>query len=164
MVGKASDQDVRKHILNACVQWARARGYSDAAGVLWSLVVLAKESISLDELVAETGYSKSTVSVNMRLLENLGLVKRIVIPGDKRHVYVPITDLNIIRTNMLDPICEENQLFLNALDRTEKDLKAKGEEGYLLERVSNLRESCECGKKMFEAMKNHLDKLSKLPE
>jgi len=35
------------------------------------------------QLVEETGYSKSTVSTNMGILERIGLVKRVVIPGDK---------------------------------------------------------------------------------
>ncbi len=87
-------------------------------------------------------------------LENLRLVKRIVIPGDKRHLYAPIIDLEIIRTNMLDAINKELQLFCEALDRTEKDLKADGAEaGYLLERVATLRESYEREKKTIDILR-----------
>ncbi len=154
MEGKASNQDIRRHIVNACIQWARTRGYSDSAGVLRGLAILAEEPISLDELVSETGYSKSTVSMNMRLLENLKLVKRIVIPGDKRHLYAAIIDLEIIRNNMLDAINKEIQLFCEALDKTEKDLKASGDEaGYLLERVAILRESFEREKKTIDNLR-----------
>jgi DNA-binding transcriptional regulator GbsR (MarR family) len=60
---------VRRHIVNACIQWARIKGYSDSIGFLRGLAVSAKEPVSLDELVQETGYSKSTVSLNMNLLE-----------------------------------------------------------------------------------------------
>jgi len=72
----------------------------------------------------ETGYSKSTVSANMNLLESLGSIKRIVIPGDKRHLYLPIIDPETIRTNMLDTINKEMQIFSEALARAENDLKA----------------------------------------
>lgn len=154
MEGEVSNQDIRRHIINACIQWARIKGYSDSTGVLRGLAILAEEPISLDELVSETGYSKSTVSLNMRRLENLRLVKRIVIPGDKRHLYAPIIDLDIIRTNMLDAINKELQLFCEALDRTEKDLKADGAEaGYLLERVATLRESYEREKKTIDILR-----------
>lgn len=100
----SSNQDVGRHIVNAWIQWARMKGYSDSIGFLRGLAVLAKKPVSLDELVQETGYSKSTVSSNMNLLESMGLVKRIVIPGDKRHIYAPIIGPEIIMTNMLDTI------------------------------------------------------------
>jgi DNA-binding transcriptional regulator GbsR (MarR family) len=166
MEGESSNQDIRRHIVNACIQWARIEGYSDSIGVLRGLAVLAEEPMSLDELASETGYSKSTVSLNMRLLENLGLVKRIVIPGDKRHLYLPIIDIDTIMANMLDAINKEIQLFCEALDRTEKDLKADGENaGYLLERVVNLRKACECSKNIIDVLrKKPLNEMRESPE
>jgi len=119
-IAGSSNQDVRRHILNACIQWARMKGYSDSTGFLRGLTVLAREPVSLDDLVLQTGYSKSTVSSNMNLLEGQGSVRRIVIPGDKRHIYAPIVDPEIIMTNMLDTIEREILLFCEALDRTEK--------------------------------------------
>lgn len=35
----------------------------------------------MDELVEETGYSKSTVSANMATLERHGLAKRLIVPS-----------------------------------------------------------------------------------
>lgn len=150
----SSNQDIRRHFANACIQWARIRGYSDSTGLLRGLVTLAKEPMSLDELVQETGYSKSTVSSNMNLLENLGLVKRIVIPGDKRHIYETITNPEIIMANMLDTIEKEIRLFSDALDRTENELVTRAEEaGYLRERVARLRHLCEMGKKRIDILR-----------
>jgi DNA-binding transcriptional regulator GbsR (MarR family) len=98
------NQDVRRHVINACIQWARIRGYSDSVGLLRGLSVTARDPVSLDDLVTETGYSKSTVSSNMNLLEDLGLVARVVIPGDKRHIYALIIDPERIMANTLDMI------------------------------------------------------------
>jgi len=152
-----SNQDIRRHIVKACTQWARIKGYSDSTGVLRGLTILAEEPISLDELASETGYSKSTVSTNMRLLEDLKLVKRIVIPGDKRHLYTPITDLDIIKLNALDAYNKEIQLFCEALDKTENDIRASGAEtGRLLERIVDLKESYKREKKLFEALRESL--------
>jgi DNA-binding transcriptional regulator GbsR (MarR family) len=140
--GYASLQDVTKHIVDACIQWARIKGYRPSTGFLMGLTVVAKEPISLDELVLETGYSKSTVSSNMNLLENLRLVRRIVIPGDKRHLYALITDPEIIRTNMLDAIDTEMKLFITVLDRTENAMLSGGAEArFLLERTASLKQS-----------------------
>jgi HTH-type transcriptional regulator, glycine betaine synthesis regulator len=149
-----SNQDVRGHIVNACILWARIKGYSDSIGFLRGLAFFAKDPVSLDELVQETGYSKSTVSLNMNLLEDLGLVKRIVIPGDKRHIYAPVIDPEIIMTNMLDSIDKEIQLFCEALEKTENDLKAgKAEVGWLRERVATLKQSYEQGKKTIDFLR-----------
>ncbi len=151
---EGSNGDIRRHIVNACIKWARMKGYSDSTGLLRGLAVLAKEPVSLDELAEETGYSKSTVSANMNLLESLGMIKRIVIPGDKRHLYLPITDPEIIRTNMLDAINKEMQLFSEALARTENDLKAGGSEvKYLLERVAALKQSYEQGRRTIDILR-----------
>jgi len=119
MDSENSNQDIRRHVINACIQWARTKGYSDSIGFLRGLTALAKEPVSLDELCQETGYSKSTVSLNMNLLDKQGLVRRIVIPGDKRHIYAPIIDQEIIRTHMLDTINKEIQIFCEALEKTE---------------------------------------------
>ncbi len=153
-IAGSSNQDVRRHIINACIQWARTKGYSDSIGFLRGLVVLAKEPVSLDELVLQTGYSKSTVSSNMNLLEGQRLVRRIVIPGDKRHIYAPIVDQEIIMANMLDAIDREILLFCEALDRTEKELAAgSAEEKWLAERVATLRQSYERGKRIVKFLR-----------
>ncbi len=147
-------RDMRRHIVGACIQWARIRGYSDSAGLLRGLILLAREPVSLDEMVQETGYSKSTISLTMNLLEELGLVRRIVIPGDKRHQYLPITDPEQIRTNMLDAIDREMQLFISALDRTENDILAGGIEAtHLLERIASLKQSYEACKRAIDILR-----------
>jgi hypothetical protein len=77
-----------------------------------------------------------------------------VIPGDKRHLYVPITDPEIIRTNMLDAIIKEMQLFSEALSRTEKEILAGGAEArYLLDRIASLKRSYEQGKKTIDILR-----------
>ncbi|NYT10458.1 MAG: hypothetical protein GKC09_11105 [Methanosarcinales archaeon] len=161
MEGEASNRDIRRHIINACIQWARIKGYSDSAGYLRGLAISAKDPVTLDELVQDTGYSKSTVSLNMNQLKNLGLVKRVVIPGDKRHLYAPITDSETIKTNMLDAITKEVQLFCEALNKTESDILAGRDDAkYLLERIASLRQSYEMGKKAIDFLrKQSLDEI-----
>ena len=158
---EAWNRDIRRHIINACIQWARIKGYSDSAGYLRGLAISAKDPVSLDELVQDTGYSKSTVSLNMNQLEDLGLVKRVVIPGDKRHLYAPITDSETIKTNMLDAITKEVQLFCEALNKTESDILAGRDDAkYLLERIASLRQSYEMGKKAIDFLrKQSLDEI-----
>ncbi|MDM7935539.1 MAG: MarR family transcriptional regulator [Methanothrix sp.] len=117
---------LRRYIVDACIRSANIWGYGDAVGVLRGTLLLASEPMSLDQLVAETGYSKSTVSSNMSLLEDLGLARRIVKPGDKRYHYVPVTDPDSLKKAMLSTLRRETQLIMAALDTTEKELRARG--------------------------------------
>jgi DNA-binding transcriptional regulator GbsR (MarR family) len=117
-------ESAKRHIIDACVQCAKIKGYSDACGVLRGTLFLADQPMSLDELVEKTGYSKSTISVNMNFLEGLGLVRRVVVPGDKRSRYATISDPNSMKAILLSNIKKEVQLVIDALDLTERDLLA----------------------------------------
>ena len=163
---EATNRDIGNHIINACIQWARIKGYSDTIGFLRGLTILAKEPASLEDLKQETGCSKSTVSANMKLLEDMELVKRVVIPGDKRHLYTPIIDPEVIRANMLNAITKEMQLFCEALDRTESEILAGRDEAkYLLERIVSLKQCCELSKKTIDILrKQSLNKMQKSQE
>jgi HTH-type transcriptional regulator, glycine betaine synthesis regulator len=131
----------RRHIVDACIKSASNKGLSDAVGVLRGTLFLADEPMSMDELVAETGYSKSTVSSNMNLLENLGLARRVVIPGDKRYHYSPVTDPDSLKKAMLINVRNEIQLLMAALDKTEKDIDSDNpSSGAVLERIGSIRE------------------------
>ena len=81
------------------------------------------------------------------------------VENKRRHFdseYAPITHPEIIRTNMLDAINKEIQLFIIALDRTKKDLKADGsEDKYLLERIASLKRSHENGKNAIDILESN---------
>ena len=132
---------LRRHIVDACIKAASNKGLSDAVGVLRGTLFLADEPMSMDELVSETGYSKSTVSSNMSLLENLGLTRRVVIPGDKRYHYSPVTDPDSLKKAMLINVRNEILLLMAALDRTEKDIDSDDSSSRaILERIDSIRQ------------------------
>jgi HTH-type transcriptional regulator, glycine betaine synthesis regulator len=119
------DKDILKiYMVDACVKVANSYGCSDAVGVLRGTLFLADRPISMDELVEETGYSKSTVSANMSTLERQGLVRRVVIPGDKRYHYVSVTDPDSLKKEMIINMRHEMQIIIAAMNRTEKDLRS----------------------------------------
>jgi DNA-binding transcriptional regulator GbsR (MarR family) len=131
---------LRRHMIDACVKAANNKGCCDAVGVLRGTLFLETKPMSMDRLVEETGYSKSTVSSNMNLLETLGLARRVVIPGDKRYHYVLVTDPDSLRKAMLVHIKNEIQLILSALDKTEKDLKdSERELAEISKRIESIR-------------------------
>jgi HTH-type transcriptional regulator, glycine betaine synthesis regulator len=114
---------LKRYMVDACVKVANSYGWCDAVGVLRGTLFLSGRPISMDELVEETGYSKSTVSANMSTLERRGLAKRVVIPGDKRYFYIPVTDPDSLKKEMILNMRQEMQIIIAAMDKTEIDLR-----------------------------------------
>ncbi len=133
-------RNLKRYIVDACVKTANKKGWCDAVGVLRGTLFLAEEPMSMDQLVEDTGYSKSTVSTSMNLLEDMGFAKRVVIPGDKRYHFIPITDPDSLREAMLVNIRSEVQLVMVALDNTERDIRNSGTiSESILDKVANIR-------------------------
>lgn len=120
------DKDERRaisqHIIDACIRAANAKGWKDAVGVLHGTLFLACEPMSLDELAQETGYSKTTVRLNMNLLSDLGLVRRVLVPKERRFMYLLETNSVSMRSAMMANMKNEVKEMLAALDSTEKYL------------------------------------------
>ena len=115
---------LKRYMVDACVKVANSYGCCDAVGVLRGTLFLADRPISMDELVEETGYSKSTVSTNISTLERQGLVRRVIIPGDKRYHYIPVTDPDSLKKELIANMRQEMQIIIAAMNRTEEDLRA----------------------------------------
>ena len=112
---------LKRYMVDACVKVANSYGCCDAVGVLRGTLFLADRPISMDELVEETGYSKSTVSSNISTLERQGLVRRVIIPGDKRYHYIPVTDPDSLKKELITNMRQEMQVIIAAMNRTEGD-------------------------------------------
>jgi DNA-binding transcriptional regulator GbsR (MarR family) len=131
---------LKRYMIDACVNGANSCGCCDAVGVLRGTLFLAGEPLSMDRLVEETGYSKSTVSSNMGTLERLGLAKRVIIQGDKKYHYIPVTDPDSLKKDMTINMRQEMQRIMVALDRTERDLRAcEDVSPATLERIDRVR-------------------------
>jgi DNA-binding transcriptional regulator GbsR (MarR family) len=58
-----------------------------AGGQIYALLFLSDEPLSLDEISARLGISKSNVSINIRLLEDFGLVRKVWVKGSRKDYY-----------------------------------------------------------------------------
>jgi DNA-binding transcriptional regulator GbsR (MarR family) len=68
-------------------------GMPRIAGRIFGLLLVSEDSLSLDELAADLGVSKASVSTNARLLEQRGVLERISRPADRRDYYRVPPDL-----------------------------------------------------------------------
>jgi len=67
-------------------------GFPKAMGAIYGAVYLSPSPISLDELVERVNVTKGAVSTNVRHLERLGMVHKIVRIGERKDYYTAETD------------------------------------------------------------------------
>lgn len=75
---------------------AQSFGLSRLFGQLYMLLYMSPAPRSLDELAAELGVSKASVSVVSRKLEAWGAVRKVWVKGDRRDFYEAETDFRAI--------------------------------------------------------------------
>ena len=70
-----------------------ADGLPRIAGRIFGLLLVSEEARSLDDMAAELGVSKASVSTNTRLLEERGVLEQVGRPADRRDYYRVPRDL-----------------------------------------------------------------------
>lgn len=56
-------------------------------GQIYALLYLSEEPLSLDDIAEKLGISKSNISINIRLLEDYQLVRKVWVKGSRRDYY-----------------------------------------------------------------------------
>jgi DNA-binding transcriptional regulator GbsR (MarR family) len=77
-------------------------GYPRAMGALYGALYLSPAPLSLDDLIPLVGVTKGAVSTNIRALEQLGMVRKQVRPGDRKDYYQADTDFWKIAKTILE--------------------------------------------------------------
>jgi DNA-binding transcriptional regulator GbsR (MarR family) len=84
-----SVKDIEKDIYSTFADIASTIGYSEIHGRIIAALLVANKKLSLQELSKNIGYSTSTISLSLDLLELLGMIKKIKKVGDRR-LYVEL--------------------------------------------------------------------------
>ncbi len=103
-VGKAQADSLRAvndSMLEGLGRLAEYFGFSKVMGQLYGALLLSVEPMSLDDLAAVLQKSKASVSVSMRTLEHLGMVREVWVRGERRKFYEAETDFWKIAINVL---------------------------------------------------------------
>lgn len=101
---KSSDPHLRAvsdSMLDGLGKLADYFGYNRVLGKMYGALLLSPAPLSLDELMARLDISKASVSMNMRMLENMGLAREVWVRGDRRKYYEAESDLWRALTNVL---------------------------------------------------------------
>ena len=82
-------KDIEKDIYSTFADIATTIGYSEIHGRVIAALLVSNKKLSLNELAKKTGYSLSTISLSLDLLEFLGMIKKIKKVGDRK-LYVEL--------------------------------------------------------------------------
>lgn len=96
-------QVAQQSMLDGLGQLASYFGFSKVMGQLYGALLLSPEPLSLDDLVDLLDISKASVSMNLRTLEHMGMVRQVWVRGrgGRRKFYEAETDFWQIISNIL---------------------------------------------------------------
>lgn len=96
-------REVHDSMLDGLGQLADYFGFSKVIGQLYATLMLSREPLSLDDMMERLSISKASVSMNMRTLEHMGMVRQVWVRGTsgRRKYYEAETDFWEIISNLL---------------------------------------------------------------
>ncbi len=77
-------EDIEKDIYSSFANLASTIGYSEIHGRIIAALMVSGKKLSLQDLAKKTGYSISTLSLSLDLLEFFGMIKKIKNAGDRK--------------------------------------------------------------------------------
>ena len=136
-------------------------GVGKVMAEIQALLYLSPRPLCLDEMSKRLKTSRSNVSLNVRALQDLGVVRKVLIPGDRKDYYTAETELGLVARRLaaakkrreLDPALEVVTRAIDAANAaaSEKNRAGSGGNGAIdTERLRNLRELMEKITGIFE--------------
>lgn len=136
-------------------------GVGKVMAEIQALLYLSPHPLCLDEMSTRLKTSRSNVSLNVRALQNLGVVRKVVIPGDRKDYYTAETQLEVVARRLaaakkrreLDPALEVVTRAIEAANAAARESTgaAGGGNGSIdTERLRHLRELMEKINGIFE--------------
>jgi DNA-binding transcriptional regulator GbsR (MarR family) len=170
--GEAPDEDLeaaREEVIEAMARSFEVYGAKRSYGRLYGILYFADEPVSLDELVAESGYAKSTVSTAMSTLERFHLVKRRSLSGEgKKAFFEAEGDFWYVFQQFLEQqVRREIRVMSRALQAAELVLEDFDDEQAEadLEKVRELQEIYEQSERLIDVLtSDRLDRIASLVE
>lgn len=98
--------------------------FSPLSGRIFGLLLFAPEPVSLQDIADKIGVSKAAVSVQARLLESVGLCRKLSRANDRRDYYIIADHFS---DKVLQMVLEKNKSWLDELEQIISNFPAKSE-------------------------------------
>lgn len=129
-------------VIELFVQVARLMALPKSTAEIYGLIFIAERPVPMDDLTQKLHLSKGSASQGLKFLREIGAVRAIYVPGDRRDHYGPEMDLrNLIVGFLKEKISPHLDNGQNRLSRLEALLgsEAKSRREHLGARVATLR-------------------------
>ena len=122
-------EKVRDYFIEIAGSMARNLGLNSIAGQMYAFLYISSDPVSLDEITDILKVSKGNVSVNIRVLERWGAVKKVWVKGSRRNFYKAKEDILGIITNCLkEGLTKRTKEIDDGLSRAEEMLQSAGKQ------------------------------------
>lgn len=152
--------EIEVQVIELFVRGVKVLGLPKSIGEIYGLLYTSPEPLPLDTLVTRLQMSKGSASQGLKFLRNLGAVKPVYVPGDRRDHYEAQTELKALVAGFMKgellPHLESGSERLELLrDLVVQDESANGD--FYRERVGKLRAWRERGSEMLKIVQDLLD-------
>lgn len=135
---------VQEKLMQALGRQSAFWGVGKITGEIYAALYLSQEPVSLAELSYSLGVTKGNVSIAIRTLEQLGMVKRRQLPGDRRVFFEAEPDFWIIAHRVLErrqkPEFDESFQMLDESIKEAQGAPPSDEQKFAVKRLSELRD------------------------
>ncbi|MFQ5887428.1 MAG: GbsR/MarR family transcriptional regulator [Candidatus Hydrothermarchaeales archaeon] len=156
---------LRSEIIDELAKVSEKWGLSGVFGRIHGVLIFSNKPMSLDEISKGSGYSVSSISQSIRLLENIGNVKRTKVPRSRKVLFEAERDISKnIQKYMESTLDYEITPMLGNIERTEAnykrlmektdDEKVRKEIEEDLIKLEQLKNSYKIAKKYLTILKN----------
>jgi DNA-binding transcriptional regulator GbsR (MarR family) len=145
-------------------------GISKVMAEIYALLYLNPEPMTLEEMSGKLKTSRSNISMNVRGLVDLGVVKKVIIRGDRRDYYTAVDDIG--KVAKLLAVAKKRKELDPAIEIVNKALDADSAAGaaadeiaeFRTERLAELKKHMEFVSAIFESFVGGDDDASRLSE
>src|ERR1700744_1200365 len=86
-------EPVEIETINLFVQFSRALGQPRSYAEIYGLLFVSAQPLAMDTLIERLGLSKGSASQGLKYLEDLGAVRTVYLPGERRTHYEAVAEL-----------------------------------------------------------------------
>jgi DNA-binding transcriptional regulator GbsR (MarR family) len=141
------EKDINKRIFATFRGVASSLGFSEVHGMIIGALLVENKPMSLQEIAKKTGYSLSSISISIDLLELVGIVRKIKNLGDRK-IYVKMEGDLIESLKKAFVLKMQKEIFLTKMELERFRNAAKNESskrtiGILQKEVNRLQKYIE---------------------
>jgi len=121
-----------REVIDLFVRLSRVLGQPRSLGEMYGLLFISAQPLAMDDLIERLDLSKGSASQGLKFLRNLGAVRTIEVPGDRRVHYEAVAELRSLAGRFLrekiEPHLGEGEARLDRVEKLLNELPAEDRE------------------------------------